>query len=122
MQIITINKDKGLTAIFNGYGEQAYVIHSSFYGFIGYANILDECGSHDITIDLYLGDISSAWERIIKIALSKSERQFVEKNITWKVTKLDRYVGDTRCYEKGIGRPECNFTIKLDNGVKAVSE
>ena len=46
MTIMQFSKERGVFAIFNGYGKQAYIFHSSFYGAVGYADILDEPGSN----------------------------------------------------------------------------
>lgn len=98
MQLFTVSETRGLHGVFNGYGKQAYVIHSEYYGFIAYADIEDECGSHDITINLYITDSAfhNSWDpvRLIKTKVNKLERQFIStKKIKWNVNvvKNDEY-------------------------------
>ena len=126
MEIITFNEQRGIHAIFNGYGEQAYVIHSSFYGFVGYANIdRDLIGEKKIVVDLYLGNGSKNgyWSllQIVKRGITKAEHRFVaDKKIVYNIHYLDKFSGDTPNYEWGIGRPNETFKIKLDEGIRAV--
>ena len=108
MEILDFSKERGIHAIFNGYGKQAYVIHSSFYGFVGYADINDECGSRDITVELYLAESSRYWywslKNIVVRGISEAEKKYVSKDITFNIHWLN---GDS------IGQPEKDFTIKL---------
>lgn len=82
MQILQFSKERGIFAIFNGYGKQAYIFHSSFYGVVGYADILDEPGSNSITVDIYLGEFTKYWywslKNIIRRGITKAERQYID--------------------------------------------
>lgn len=95
MQFYNFSKERGIIAIFNGYGEQAYIFHSSFYGFVGYADVLEECGSKSITVELYLCEDSKSWYwsllDIIKRGIRKCENQFVKKTVDFKVHYLSGY-------------------------------
>lgn len=82
MEILDFSKERGIHAIFNGYGKQAYIFHSSFYGVVGYADIMDEPGTDNITVELYLGANSKYWywslESIVKKGISKTEHRYNE--------------------------------------------
>ena len=87
MEILDFSKERGIHAIFNGYGKQAYIFHSSFYGVVGYADILDKPGSDAITVHVYLGENSRYWywslKSIVTRGIKKSESRFINKNITF---------------------------------------
>lgn len=89
MQILNISNKHQVYAIFNGYGKHAYILYSTFYGIIGYANILADCGSHAITVDLYLDERlhygCTDYATLIKRAITRYERQFVHKAIKYNV-------------------------------------
>lgn len=89
MQILNISTKHSVYAIFNGYGKHAYIFYSTFYGVVGYADILNDCGSHNIKVDLYLierlryGCIDYA--TLLKRAVTRYERQFVYKTIKYNL-------------------------------------
>lgn len=89
MQILNISSKYNVYAIFNGYGKHAYILYSTFYGVIGYANILDDCGSHNITVDLYLDERlhygCTDYATLIKRAVTRNERQFVYKQAKYNL-------------------------------------
>ena len=126
MQILDFSKERGIHAIFNGYGKQAYIFHSSFYGFVGYADIEEEPGSDDITVDVYLCNGSKGWywslKDIVLKNIRKYERQFIKKDITFNIHYLDRFHGDdpTPCYDGTIAQPKNGFEIELYEGVREV--
>ena len=124
MEIINFSRERGIIAIFNGYGEQAYLIHSSFYGFVGYADILENPGSDKITVNVYLCNGSRLWywslANIVKRGIRKSESRFISKEITFNVKYLDKFNGETPCYSDTICQPEREFRIQLYDGVREV--
>lgn len=124
MQILDFNKERGIHAIFNGYGKQAYIFHSSFYGFVGYADINEEPGSAEITVDVYLCNGSKGWywslKDIVLRGIRKNEKQFIDKKINFNIHWLDKFSGNTPNYEGTIGNPNERFTIELYDGVKEV--
>ncbi len=124
MQILDFSKERGIHAIFNGYGKQAYVFHSSFYGFVGYADIEEVPGSDDITVEVYLCNGSKNWywslKNIVLRNIRKYENQFIKKNITFNVHYLDKFHGDIPNYDGSIGQPDNCFKISLYDGVKEV--
>ena len=124
MQILDFSKEHGIHAIFNGYGKQAYVFHSSFYGFVGYADINEEPGSKSITVELYLCNGSKNWywslKNIVIRGINKAEKQFVDKDIKYNIHWLDKVLGGTPCYDGSIGQPNKDFTISLYENVKEV--
>ncbi len=85
MEILQFSNERGIFAIFNGYGKQAYIFHSSFYGPVGYANIMDEAGSDKITVDVYLGENSRFWywslKNIVTRGIRKAETRYINKKI-----------------------------------------
>jgi hypothetical protein len=94
MEILDFSKERGIHAIFNGYGKQAYIFHSSFYGFVGYADIEEEPGEDNITVEIYLPNASKWWywslESIVKRGIRKAENKFVKKAIKFKVHWMDK--------------------------------
>ena len=124
MQILDFSKERGIHAIFNGYGKQAYIIHSSFYGFVGYADIEEEPGSHDITVELYLANASKGWywslKNIVLKGIRKAERQFIDKKITFNIHWLDTFSGNTPNWNASILQPEREFHVKRYDNVKEV--
>ena len=125
MQILDFSKERGIHAIFNGYGEQAYIFHSSYYGFVGYADIFDECGSDSITVEVYLPNASKWWywslKDIVLRGIRKAERQFIEKKIKFNIHWVDKTHDD--------GKPsnvDCVFgnntelKISVYDGVKEI--
>lgn len=124
MQILDFSKERGIHAIFNGYGKQAYVFHSSWYGFVGYADIDEEPGSDDITVEVYLCNGSKNWywslKNIVLKGIRKAENQFVHKNISFNVHYLDKFSGNVPNYDGSIGQPDNCFTISLYDGVREV--
>ena len=82
MEILQFSKERGIYSIFNGYGKQAYIFHSSFYGVVGYADILDEPGSDSINVDVYIGEFTKYWywslKSIIRRGILKSERRDID--------------------------------------------
>lgn len=94
MEILDFSKERGIHAIFNGYGKQAYIFHSSFYGVVGYGDIMDEPGTNNITVELYLGANSKYWywslEGIVKRGISKTEHRYNEnRKITFNCHYLN---------------------------------
>ena len=93
MEILQFSKERGIFAIFNGYGKQAYIFHSSFYGVVGYADINAKPGSDDITVELYLGENSKYWywslKQIVMRGIRKSETRFINKKITFNCHYLN---------------------------------
>lgn len=94
MEILDFSKERGIHAIFNGYGKQAYIFHSSFYGVVGYADIMDEPGTDKITVDLYFMASSKTWywslEKIIKRGITKTEHRYCEdRKITFNCHYLN---------------------------------
>jgi hypothetical protein len=124
MQILDFSKERGIHAIFNGYGKQAYVFHSSWYGFVGYADVNEEPGSDDITVEVYLCNGSKLWywslKNIVLRGIRKAENQFIQKDITFNVHYLDKFHGDVPNYDGSIGQPDNSFTISLYDGVREV--
>lgn len=124
MQILDFSKERGIHAIFNGYGKQAYVFHSSFYGFVGFADILDDIGSDFITVDVYLCNASKSWywslKDIVCRGIRKYERQYVEKKINFNMHWLDTFHDNQPSYNYSICQPEKDFTVKLYDGVREV--
>ena len=125
MQILDFSKERGIHAIFNGYGKQAYVFHSSFYGFVGYADIDEDLvGRENITVDVYLCNGSKNWywslKDIVLRNIRKYENQFVKKQIDFQVHWLDKFSGSTPHYDGSIGQPDSDFKISLYDGVKEV--
>lgn len=126
MEILDFSKERGIHAIFNGYGKQAYIFHSSFYGFVGYADIFDEAGSDSVTVEVYLCNGSKNWywslKNIVLKGIRKYERQFIDKKITFNIHWLDRFHGDdpTPYYDGSIGQPKNIFEIELYDGVREV--
>lgn len=124
MEIISFSKERGITALFNGYGKQAYLIHSSFYGFVGYADILEEPGTEEIPVNVYLCNGSKLWywslKNIVLRGIRKSENRFVSKKIIFNVKYLDTFYDESPCYSNSICQPERKFTIRLYDGVKEV--
>lgn len=125
MQILDFSKNRGIHAIFNGYGKQAYVFHSSYYGFCGYADI-DEtlCGEKSVVIDVYLCNGSKGWywslKDIVLRGIRKNEKQFIDKEIKFNIHWLDRFSGETPAFDGTIGNPNARFTIELYENVKEV--
>ena len=82
MEILQFSKERGIYSIFNGYGKQAYIFHSSFYGVVGYADILDKPGSDSITVEVYIGEFTKYWywslKNIIRRGIVKSERRYID--------------------------------------------
>lgn len=124
MQILDFSKERGIHAIFNGYGKQAYVFHSSWYGFVGYADIDEEPGSDNLTIEVYLCNGSKGWywslKNIVLKGIRKAENQYIHKDITFNVHYLDKFLGNVPAYDGSIGQPDNSFTISLYNGVREV--
>ena len=124
MQILDFSKERGIHAIFNGYGKQAYIFHSSWYGFVGYADIDEEPGSDSLTIEVYLCNGSKGWywslKNIVLKGIRKAENQFVHKDITFNVHYLDKFYDDVPNYDGSIGQPDKSFTISLYDGVREV--
>lgn len=124
MQILDFSKERGIHAIFNGYGKQAYVFHSSFYGFVGYADIEEEPGAKEITVEVYLSNGSKLWywslKNIVLRGIRKYERQFIDKKINFNIHYLDSFSGNTPNYTNSILQPENTFTVKFYDGVKEV--
>ena len=124
MQILDFSKERGIHAIFNGYGKQAYVFHSSFYGFVGYADVNEELGSDEITVEVYLYNGSKGWywslKNIVLRGIRKAENQFIQKDIIFNVHYLDKFHGDVPNYDGSIGQPDNSFTISLYDGVREV--
>ena len=93
MEILQFSKERGIYSIFNGYGKQAYIFHSSFYGVVGYADILDKPDSDSIIVEVYLGENSKYWywslKIIIKRGILKSERQYNDKKIDFNFHYLN---------------------------------
>ena len=112
MTILQFSKERGIFAIFNGYGKQAYIFHSSFYGPVGYANIMDECGSDKITVDVYLGENSRYWywslKNIIRRGVIKAERQFID----------DKKIDFNFHYLNNDGPGVTDNVFKYDNTIK----
>lgn len=113
MEILEFSKERGIHAFFNGYGKQAYIFHSSFYGCVGYADILDEPGSDKITIDVYLGECSRYWywslKSIVVRGIRKSENRFIHKEITF----IFHYLNNGNC-----GSGVTDNVFKYDNVLK----
>lgn len=124
MQILDFSRERGIHAIFNGYGKQAYVFHSSFYGFVGYADILDEVGSESITVDVFLCQASKLWywslQSIVLRGIRKYERQFIEKDIKFNIHWLDSFSGETPNYTSTVLTPTSDFKVEFFNGVREV--
>lgn len=126
MQILDFSKERGIHAIFNGYGKQAYIFHSSFYGFVGYADIDEKyIGCDEVTVDVYLCQGSKIWywslRSIVTKGIRKAERQWKsDKNVTINIHWLDKFNGETPNYEGSIGRPCNDFKIELYDGVMEV--
>ena len=126
MQILDFSKERGIHAIFNGYGKQAYVFHSSFYGFVGYADIDEKyVGSDEVVIEVYLCNGSKLWywslQTIVVKSLKKYERQYKkDKKVTINLHWLDRYNGETLCYESSVCRPVSDFKVEFYDGVKEI--
>lgn len=124
MQILDFSKERGIHAIFNGYGKQAYIFHSSWYGFVGYADVNDEPGSKSITVEVYLCNGSKGWywslKNIVLKGIRKAENRFIHKDITFNVHYLDKFQGDVPNYDGSIGLPDNRFTISLYDGVREV--
>lgn len=113
MEILQFSKERGIFAIFNGYGKQAYIFHSSFYGVVGYADILDKPGSDAITVHVYLGENSKYWywslKNIVTRGIRKSENRWVNKGITFIYHYLNR---------DNIGSGITDNVFKYDNILK----
>ena len=124
MQILDFSRERGIHAIFNGYGKQAYVFHSSFYGFVGYADILDEVGSESITVDVFLCQASKLWywslKSIVLRGIRKYERQFIDKDIKFNIHWLDSFSGETPNYTHSVLTPTGDFKVEFFNGVREV--
>ena len=124
MQILDFSKERGIHAIFNGYGKQAYIFHSSWYGFVGYADIEEEPGSAAITVEVYLANASKGWywslKNIVLKGIRKTERQFINKDITFNIHWLDTFSGDTPNWNASILQPEREFHVKFYGGVREV--
>ena len=124
MQILDFSKERGIHAIFNGYGEQAYIFHSSFYGFIGYADIFEEPGENHIRVEVYLCNTSKDWcwslKNIVLKNIRKYEQQFVKKEIDFNIHWLDRFIGETPRRDASILMPERVFTVVRYDGVREV--
>lgn len=124
MQILDFSRERGIHAIFNGYGKQAYVFHSSFYGFVGYADILDEVGSESITVDVFLCQASKLWywslQSIVLRGIRKYERQFIEKDIKFNIHWLDSFSGETPNYTSTVLTPTSDFKVEFFKGVREV--
>lgn len=124
MQILDFSKERGIHAIFNGYGKQAYIFHSSCYGFVGYADVNDEPGSKSITVEVYLCNGSKGWywslKNIVLKGIRKAENQFIHKDITFNVHYLDKFHGDVPNYDGSIGLHDNRFTISLYDGVREI--
>ena len=124
MQILDFSRERGIHAIFNGYGKQAYVFHSSFYGFVGYADILDEVGSESITVDVFLCQASKLWywslKSIVLRGIRKYERQFIDKDIKFNIHWLDSFSGETPNYTHSVLMPTSDFKVEFFNGVREV--
>ncbi len=124
MQILDFSKERGIHAIFNGYGKQAYIFHSSYYGFVGYADIFEEPGEHHIRVEVYLCNASKDWywslKDLVLRNIRKYEQQFVKKEIDFNVHWLDRFVSNTPCRDASILQPERVFTVVRYGGVKEI--
>jgi hypothetical protein len=94
MEILQFSKERGIFAIFNGYGKQAYIFHSSFYGPVGYANIMDDVGSDEITVHVYLGEYCRYWywslKDIVTRGIRKAENRYINKKINFIYHYLNR--------------------------------
>lgn len=78
MQLQVLNKDRGIYAIFQGYGENAYIIYSTFYDVVA---IGDAQGSEDyskVNINFKICRWAGYWSLrdIINRGVKKLERQF----------------------------------------------
>lgn len=116
MEVLTFSQTRGITALFQGYGDKAYVIMSTFYGFVGYADIDKACiGKDKVHVDLYLCNDCKSWywslKQIVMRGIRKAERTFVStKKVDIDVHYLDRFVDGKPCYDKSLG----NVTVTCD--------
>lgn len=84
MLIYNFSKERGITAIYQGHGTNAYLIHSLYYGFVGVADVeKNEKGETDVY--LYLIDNSKNWywslEDICKRGIKKTERTYIKDKV-----------------------------------------
>lgn len=91
MEIKTLSKERGITAIYNG---EQYLIHSSFYGFVAKSTKIDRSqDTHDengkVLIDFDMCDWMGYWDlaTIIKKGVKKMERQFINKQVYIQITR-----------------------------------
>ena len=91
MEIKTLSKERGITAIYNG---EQYFIHSSFYGFVAKSTKIDRSqDTHDenakIFIDFDMCDWMGYWDlaAIIKKGVKKMEQQFINKQVYIQITR-----------------------------------
>ena len=87
---ILSNEKKGVYVIFQGYGENAYLIFNNFWGFIGKASIDEKFignTENGVIINLELDyNQGSYYLDSIKRLIRKSEQQIIEKNISFNVS------------------------------------
>lgn len=88
MRIYNFNKERGINAIFQRHGTNAYIIHSSFYGFVGVADV-EENEKKEIDVILYLKEDSRSWYWSLKDIcirnIRKLENQYLPHKVNFKV-------------------------------------
>lgn len=119
MEILNISNKYNIKALYQGHGNQAYIFHSSFFGFFGYANVNEiEDAQDKIKIDVYMADVAYITE--IKKALKKYETQFIEKEIFFEFHILDSFSDNVRNHTHNVLIPISEFKLKLYDGVTVV--
>lgn len=85
MEVIQASPTRGITVFYTGHD---YIVHSSYYGVVGYSKLITRSGDDkNCMIDLVIDIESKSWywpvglAQIVTTAIRKSEKQFVKDKL-----------------------------------------
>lgn len=100
MQILT-NSKQNIFILFQGYGENAYIVYNNFWGVIATADISKEYignTENGVEINLYLDyNQGSYFINDIKRLINKAENQYINKKLKYNISYKENL---KNCYLK----------------------
>lgn len=86
---IQTNTKQNVYVLFQGYGENAYIVFNNFWGVIATANIKKEyIGNikNGVVIDLFIDESQGAYFiKDIKRIINKMENQYIDKKVSYNI-------------------------------------
>lgn len=86
---IQTNTKQNIFVLFQGYGENAYIVFNNFWGVVATANISEEYIENpekSVVIDLFLDESQGAYFiKDIKRIINKRENQYIDKKVSYNI-------------------------------------